>query len=107
MWLFLGVVDDLGVRLGAQRVGKTGTKRLRHPAVGEPELNDETLRLDADDGLRLALYTAEPGIDLPADARPPGQLDGDARADRDTPTRRDPLSRAADPGVRDSGHGRD
>jgi len=42
------------------RYHRTGTKRLHHPIVGELELSYETLTLDADDGLRLALYTAEP-----------------------------------------------
>ena len=35
--------------------------RLHHPVIGEVELSYETLTIDADDGLRLALYTAEPG----------------------------------------------
>jgi hypothetical protein len=43
------------------RFHRTGTKRLLHPIVGELELSYETLTLDADDGLRLALYTAEAG----------------------------------------------
>jgi hypothetical protein len=43
------------------RFHRTGSKRLRHPIVGELELSYETLTLDADDGLRLALYTAEAG----------------------------------------------
>ena len=43
------------------RFHRTGTKRLHHPVVGELELSYETLTLDADDGLRMALYTAEPG----------------------------------------------
>jgi len=34
---------------------------LHHPVVGELELSYETMTLDADDGLRMALYTAEPG----------------------------------------------
>ena len=42
------------------RFHRTGTKRLHHPIVGELELSYETLTLDADDGQRLALYTAEP-----------------------------------------------
>lgn len=36
-------------------------ERLLHPIVGELVLSYETLTLDADDGLRMALYTAEPG----------------------------------------------
>ena len=43
------------------RFHRTGTKRLHHPIVGELELSYETMTLDADDGLRLALYTAEAG----------------------------------------------
>jgi hypothetical protein len=54
--------DEFRVRWAAHNVRfhRTGTKRLRHPIVGELELSYETLTLDADDGLRLALYTAEP-----------------------------------------------
>ena len=43
------------------RFHRTGTKRLHHPVVGELELSYETMTLDADDGLRMALYTDEPG----------------------------------------------
>ena len=43
------------------RFHRTGSKRLHHPLVGEIQLSYETLTLDADDGLRMALYTAEPG----------------------------------------------
>jgi hypothetical protein len=43
------------------RFHRTGIKRLHHPIVGELELSYETLTLEADDGLRLALFTAEPG----------------------------------------------
>ena len=43
------------------RFHRTGSKRLHHPIVGELQLSYETLTLDADDGLRMALYTAEPG----------------------------------------------
>ena len=54
--------DEFRVRWAAHNVRfhRTGTKRLHHPIVGELELSYETLRLDADDGLRMALYTAEP-----------------------------------------------
>ncbi len=34
---------------------------MHHPIVGELELSYETMTLDAHDGLRLALFTAEPG----------------------------------------------
>jgi transcriptional regulator with XRE-family HTH domain len=54
--------DEFRVRWAAHNVRfhRTGTKRLHHPVVGEVELSYETLTLDADDGLRMALYTAEP-----------------------------------------------
>ena len=38
-----------------------GTKRLHHPVVGELELSYEVMELSADTGLRLAIFTAEPG----------------------------------------------
>jgi hypothetical protein len=55
--------EEFRVRWAAHdvRFHRAGTKRLHHPVVGELELSYETLTLDADDGLRLALYTAEPG----------------------------------------------
>jgi transcriptional regulator with XRE-family HTH domain len=55
--------DEFCVRWAAHNVRfhRTGTKRLHHPIVGELELSYETLTLDADDGLRVALYTAEAG----------------------------------------------
>jgi transcriptional regulator with XRE-family HTH domain len=43
------------------RYHQTGTKRLRHPVVGELELSYEVMELAADAGLRLAIFTAEPG----------------------------------------------
>ena len=43
------------------RFHRTGSKRLQHPVVGELALSYETLTLDADDGLRLALFTAQVG----------------------------------------------
>jgi transcriptional regulator with XRE-family HTH domain len=42
------------------RLHLTGTKRLRHPVVGELDLRFETMELPADPGLALLLYTAEP-----------------------------------------------
>ena len=42
------------------RYHQTGTKRLRHPTVGDLALNYEVMPLPAD-GLRLAIFTAEPG----------------------------------------------
>jgi hypothetical protein len=47
------------------RFHRTGTKRFRHPAVGELTLTFEALDLAADSGLRISAYTAEPGT--PAD----------------------------------------
>jgi transcriptional regulator with XRE-family HTH domain len=43
------------------RYHQTGTKRLQHPVVGELELSYEVMELSADTGLRLAIFTAEPG----------------------------------------------
>ena len=75
--------DEFRVRWAAHNVRfhRTGRKRLHHPVVGELELSYETLTLDADDGLRMALYTAEAGsasqqaLDLLASwtATPPGE----------------------------------
>ena len=55
--------DEFRVRWAAHNVRfhRTGSKRLHHPIVGELELSYETLTLEADEGLRLALYTAEAG----------------------------------------------
>jgi hypothetical protein len=39
----------------------TGTKHLYHPVVGDLYLAFEALPIPADDGLVLAVYTAEPG----------------------------------------------
>jgi transcriptional regulator with XRE-family HTH domain len=43
------------------RSHQTGTKRLRHPVVGELDLSYEVLELSADTGLRLAVFTAAVG----------------------------------------------
>jgi transcriptional regulator with XRE-family HTH domain len=43
------------------RYHQTGTKRLQHPVVGDLELSYEVMELSADPGLRLAIFTAEPG----------------------------------------------
>jgi transcriptional regulator with XRE-family HTH domain len=43
------------------RYHQTGTKRLHHPVVGDLELGYEVMELAADAGLRLAIFTAEPG----------------------------------------------
>jgi hypothetical protein len=87
--------DEFRVRWAAHNVRfhRTGTKRLQHPIVGELELSYEALTLDADEGLRLALYTAEAGsasqqaLDLlaswsatPDHREPPQSRDGRALA---------------------------
>ncbi len=43
------------------RTHGAGSKRFRHPAVGDLELAFEELSLTADPGLVLLVYTAEPG----------------------------------------------
>jgi len=43
------------------RYHRTGSKRLRHPVVGELELEYEVIDVSADDGLTIAVYSAEPG----------------------------------------------
>ncbi|WP_372361045.1 MmyB family transcriptional regulator [Agilicoccus flavus] len=40
---------------------RTGTKRLHHPVVGDLTLAYEALDLPADPGLRINVYTPEPG----------------------------------------------
>jgi transcriptional regulator with XRE-family HTH domain len=42
------------------RYHRTGSKRLRHPVVGELELEYEVMDVSADDGLTIAVYSAEP-----------------------------------------------
>jgi transcriptional regulator with XRE-family HTH domain len=43
------------------RYHQTGTKRLRHPVVGELEFDYEVMDVSADDGLTIAVYSAQPG----------------------------------------------
>jgi hypothetical protein len=43
------------------RFHDTGSKRFRHPVVGELSLTFETMELSADPGLKLFVYTAEVG----------------------------------------------
>jgi hypothetical protein len=43
------------------RFHRTGIKRFCHPAVGDITLTYEALDLAADAGLRISVYTAEPG----------------------------------------------
>ncbi|OMH33116.1 helix-turn-helix transcriptional regulator [Tersicoccus sp. Bi-70] len=40
---------------------RTGRKRLHHPIVGDLDLSFEALELAADPGLRINVYTADPG----------------------------------------------
>jgi transcriptional regulator with XRE-family HTH domain len=55
--------DEFRVRWAAHNVRfhRTGVKHIHHPFVGELELSYETLELSADDGLSVAVFTAEPG----------------------------------------------
>ena len=55
--------DEFRVRWAAHNVRfhRTGTKHIHHPVVGELELSYESLELSADDGLSMAVFTAEPG----------------------------------------------
>jgi len=39
---------------------RSGRKRLRHPAVGDLDLNFEAMELPSEPDLRLNLYTADP-----------------------------------------------
>jgi transcriptional regulator with XRE-family HTH domain len=43
------------------RYHQSGTKRLRHPVVGELDLAYEVMDVSADEGLMIAAYSAEPG----------------------------------------------
>jgi transcriptional regulator with XRE-family HTH domain len=54
---------EFGTWWGAHNVRyhQTGTKRLRHPVVGELELAYEVMGLSADDGLTISVYSADPG----------------------------------------------
>ncbi|MGW7689861.1 helix-turn-helix transcriptional regulator [Streptomyces asiaticus] len=55
--------EDFRTRWGAHDVRRhgTGTKRFRHPAVGDLTLAYEALDLAAEPGLSMTIYTAEPG----------------------------------------------
>ena len=55
--------DEFRARWAAHNVRfhRTGTKHIHHPVVGELELSYESLELSADDGLSVAVFTAEPG----------------------------------------------
>jgi transcriptional regulator with XRE-family HTH domain len=55
--------DEFRVRWAAHNVRfhSTGTKRIHHPVVGDLELSYESMELSADDGLTVAVFTAQPG----------------------------------------------
>jgi transcriptional regulator with XRE-family HTH domain len=55
--------DEFRVRWAAHNVRfhRTGVKHIYHPVVGDLDLSYETLELSADDGLAVAIFTAEPG----------------------------------------------
>ena len=57
--------DEFRVRWAAHNVRfhRTGTKQIHHPVVGELDLSYESMELSADDGLSIAIFTAEPGSD--------------------------------------------
>lgn len=40
---------------------RTGRKQLHHPIVGDLDMSFEALELAGDPGLRINVYTAEPG----------------------------------------------
>ena len=55
--------DEFRVRWAAHNVRfhQTGTKHIHHPIVGELNLSYETMELGADDGLTVAIFTADVG----------------------------------------------
>lgn len=64
------LIGELSTRSGEFRVRwarhdvkyhRTGRKRLHHPVVGDLDLTYEAMELPADPGLRINIYTAEPG----------------------------------------------
>jgi len=57
--------DEFRVRWAAHNVRfhRTGAKRIQHPVVGALDLSYETMEIGADDGLSVAIFTAEPGSD--------------------------------------------
>jgi transcriptional regulator with XRE-family HTH domain len=54
--------DEFRVRWAAHNVRyhRTGSKRIHHPIVGDLDLTYESMDLGADDGLSVAIFTAEP-----------------------------------------------
>jgi hypothetical protein len=55
--------DEFRVRWAAHNVRfhRTGAKRIHHPVVGALDLSYETMEVSADDGLSVAIFTAEAG----------------------------------------------
>jgi transcriptional regulator with XRE-family HTH domain len=55
--------DEFRTRWAAHNVRQhyTGTKRVRHPVVGDIELIYEVFDVSTDNGLRLIVYTTQPG----------------------------------------------
>ncbi len=55
--------DDFRVRWAAHNVRRhtSGSKRMRHPVIGEIELNYQSFELPGEPGLRFNVFTAEPG----------------------------------------------
>ena len=55
--------DEFRVRWAAHNVRfhRSGTKQIHHPVVGALELSYESMELSADDGMSVAIFTAEPG----------------------------------------------
>jgi hypothetical protein len=62
-----------------------GTKRYRHPLVGDLELQYETLSLTADDRQTLVTYTATPGSSSDTALRILSLGDPDRPDERDAP----------------------
>jgi transcriptional regulator with XRE-family HTH domain len=54
--------DEFRVRWAAHNVRfhRTGTKQIHHPVVGDLNLSYESMELSADDGMSVAIFTAEP-----------------------------------------------
>ena len=55
--------EEFRTRWAAHNVRQhfTGSKRVRHPAVGDIELNYEVFDVSTDNDLRLVVYTTQPG----------------------------------------------
>jgi transcriptional regulator with XRE-family HTH domain len=54
--------DEFRVRWAAHNVRRhtSGSKRMRHPVIGEIELNYQSFELPGEPGLRFSVFTAEP-----------------------------------------------